>query len=1004
MVHVQRAYRFGIYVLVGCCCLAGWSSASFGKGEPAENFIKRLRAGKYFDLAITYLDRLEKYPGVNKKILSAIDLEKAQTYIDAAISSGTSKDRDAYFLKAQGSLSEFLKNKDHERITEAQMQLGKLQMVRSAQLLIGDPDEEAKAGARASLTSASDTFDLVITDLKAKLTEMRKVQIDKKKEPEKAALRDLYQFHYLEAQVNSAETRLQAAMTFDDPAKDGKELLQEAETRFSDLSKKYSKYLHGAKALLHLGDIYTLLGEKDKALDSYLRMLEGAENDDLRDAKYKAAAGLIDLRMSAEPPEFQKAIDRTAGMVKTLRLNEKRLPSVQRLRVSLAKAYLTKSKNKELKPTEIKRAESDGRQLLVAASKIGGEHRAEAKELLSSMGIESEETAALPTAEPPKSIDDALEKTGKLLEASENIRQSLTLLQQQEQTPALQQQIKDLESEIDKTRVVGIQILRGGLAMANLRSDRKKLNQLRQYLAFLVFQRKDYRDAAVVGEFLARNAPGTELGLRGGLISLNSLQLLLNEVPESDNEGLMAKLDTLSSYLVSTWPNDPKAAAGETMRIRLLLQKDRFDEARDLINKLKDGPEKSSLLRLLGQLLWNQSISLRRSEDAAGANKALKNGLDDLKRGLDGIAGALVNPDALQAALVLTKMHRKLGDETNALATLDNEKYGPIPLVAKIGAPNPNFKGDLYATELKALVGVMIAKEGDIDPLMKRTDATMTNLRAAFQGPDADKKLTATYRLLASDVKKELDAAGPAKKTKLISVFRLLLERIAGSTNDKSTLLWVAQTLVDMGKAAMPANAVKASVDPAKALLTTAKSTFERVLAGSTLATQFQYANCNRLLGNYTDALDTLEDILSQKPTMLDAQKEGALCYEYYAGESEPKRAVKIYRAAISGGRPNAKRENTIWGWGKISQLTSSKAQYQDQFFDARYHIALCRFMQGQKSKDKKMTEQAIKDVRDVEVRYPTLGGPKMRTKFDSLLKAIQKEAGQQQTGLKPLK
>ena len=122
----------------------------------------------------------------------------------------------------------------------------------------------------------------------------------------------------------------------------------------------------------------------------------------------------------------------------------------------------------------------------------------------------------------------------------------------------------------------------------------------------------------------------------------------------------MAKLDTLSSYLVSTWPNDPKAAAGETMRIRLLLQKDRFDEARDLINKLKDGPEKSSLLRLLGQLLWNQSISLRRSEDAAGASKALKNGLDDLKRGLDGIAGALVNPDALQAALAVSYTHLTL--------------------------------------------------------------------------------------------------------------------------------------------------------------------------------------------------------------------------------------------------------------------------------------------------------------------------------------------------------
>ena len=86
-------------------------------GEPAEEFLKRLRAARYFDTAILYLDRLDQYPGIDPELTKAIALEKAQTYIDAAGSSRSGDARDNFLKQAEEQLSEFLKQSSHPRIS-----------------------------------------------------------------------------------------------------------------------------------------------------------------------------------------------------------------------------------------------------------------------------------------------------------------------------------------------------------------------------------------------------------------------------------------------------------------------------------------------------------------------------------------------------------------------------------------------------------------------------------------------------------------------------------------------------------------------------------------------------------------------------------------------------------------------------------------------------------------------------------------------------------------------
>ena len=339
-----------------------------------------------------------------------------------------------------------------------------------------------------------------------------------------------------------------------------------------------------------------------------------------------------------------------------------------------------------------------------------------------------------------------------------------------------------------------------------------------------------------------------------------------------------------------------------------------------------------------------------------------------------------------------------------ALEVLDHPTYGPIKLLLSQGPPNDRFEGDLYGTELQVLVQLMIDPNQDPAKLLGRATSTMGKLRNSFTGADGQARLSSTYMRMAGSIRDQLDSASPSRREKLIGAFRVFLNRIAETTNDQDTLSWVGQTLMQMGESAMLPTDNKAAGQAAE-LIQSAADTFHGLLDDDqeeSLALQYQLARCQRLLGNYKAAIDGLAAILAAKPMMLDAQTEAAMAYEKWAGEVAPKFAANAYKAALSGGRPSANGKNVIWGWGQISQLTSGKEQYRDRFFEARYHVASCRFLMGKALGSNEVMQRAVTDITQVASLYPGLGGPEMRRKFDSLMKEIQRTLGQQATGLPP--
>ncbi len=975
------------------------TSQVFAAGEPAKDFVKQLRAAQYFDTALAYLDRISEYPGVSEDFLDAIPLERAQTYIELAISSRNGDKRNESFRLAEAEITSFLKQEGHPRLSEARLKLGKLQLVRATQLMAVEPDEATRSEAAQSYLAASKTFDAIVEDLREKLKQMAGA---KAPGPDAKALRDRYRGEFLQAMNSAAESRRLAAGTYNDPGKDGKELLEQALKSFVELSENYGRYAQGAIATLQRGQVEEQLGQKEKALDSYLRMLEQPDADALRDAKYQALNGIIRLGLEKSPPNYQMGIDRGEPLEKEIRPNERTASAVQDLRIALAKAYLLRSKDTEKvkKPVERKRAEARARELLNTASRIPGTQSEQAIALLADLGIDREAPVEMPQAEQPESLRDAFESARELQAAMDQLESTIAVLDKVDATADEKSQLEEVNKQLVENRLLAIQYLQRGLSLVELASDLELVNQSRQYLAFLLFKSKHYRDATVVGLFLARNAPGSEAGLSGGLVALNALQLLL--VEDSGNNAASGQLASLADFMLKYWPDNSKAALAQGVIIKIALREGKWDEAQTRISAMPEGEERGSFMRLLGVLLWNEYIKARSAGDDAKAQEYLEKARVRVAEGLAAIDGNLAGIEAGKAALVLMKINLRMKNIDAASSVMENETYGPTALIERLGNAGQSFESDTYSTELQVLVQRMAASPGDADALLKRAMSVMDKLRRSVVGPDAQKKLTAIFIRASREIRDSLDAStGPAKQA-LVSAFRAFLDQIAQTTKDTATLQWVGQTLVDLAETSMPPGATKATGQSAE-LLKVAVSTFERVKAGSSdvpLQVEFQLATAQRMLGNYGDAVKSYAAILSKKPMMLDAQVDAALAYEQWAQIVPEKYTVAAFQKALNGAKPDAKGKNLIWGWGKVSLLTNGKPQYQDMFFNARYHVALCRYRAGKKSNSKKLMEKAKSDITTVHALYPAMGGQAHYLKFNKLLKQIETDLGQSAQGL----
>jgi hypothetical protein len=163
-----------------------------------------------------------------------------------------------------------------------------------------------------------------------------------------------------------------------------------------------------------------------------------------------------------------------------------------------------------------------------------------------------------------------------------------------------------------------------------------------------------------------------------------------------------------------------------------------------------------------------------------------------------------------------------------------------------------------------------------------------------------------------------------------------------------------------------------------------------------------QLAECLRRLGRYESAADAIMEILKVQSNLLDPQREIAVIYQTW-GEENP----NAYLFAIRGGSPlEPKGESIVWGWGGIARRASSDDSDLNLFHEARYNVAICRFLLAMSKSGQERTDllnQAEQDITILHKLYPEMGGPDRLEQYDTLLRKIRRNLGAKEQGLQQL-
>jgi len=173
----------------------------------------------------------------------------------------------------------------------------------------------------------------------------------------------------------------------------------------------------------------------------------------------------------------------------------------------------------------------------------------------------------------------------------------------------------------------------------------------------------------------------------------------------------------------------------------------------------------------------------------------------------------------------------------------------------------------------------------------------------------------------------------------------------------------------------------------------------------SILAAKMQLGESYRALGQFKEALDTFAEILKEKESSLSVQRAAAYTYQDWGEAENPE---WLERAIHGGYKDRSTGRNLVWGWLKISQVASRAAQndakYRDVFYEARIHVARCRYLTAMKRSGQARQQDLAKakqSIQSLAQLYPDLGGERWRSEFDALLKQIQAAAGQKPAGLR---
>ena len=579
------------------------------------------------------------------------------------------------------------------------------------------------------------------------------------------------------------------------------------------------------------------------------------------------------------------------------------------------------------------------------------------------------------------------------------------------------------------------------LDFAGVESTIDQLQGIYYYLCFLEYRDGNLYESAMYGEYLARNYPNTPAAEACTGICLSVFQTLYaNSLPD-DRDFERDRIIGIGQFAIQTWPNGKVANDARRKLISYMLEDKRYQDAKQLALEIPEGSELRVECEMrLGRSMWFRyrvlDYQLRKKITAGGTNAETDTERDQLDQMRTEAGQFLISafkylPEdseidryTVEGSLAISQYFVDIGNMPEAKTSLEHPRYGMVTLV-KAGHPHASTAKvveDTYSMALSANIGSLATATAEqTNAIIAASREIMTALNEAVSGQEGgQRRLVSRYYTLARQLERQLkEAESTEQKQALASGFETFLNEVGNTATDFSTQHWLGETFKGLGSGFEGADGSVSAV--AKKYYEKSIQQFESILQKGTedpkwvneqdrlskgylLQVNSRIAELKSKLGSYSDALNSFSQILQVNEMRLDIQVAAANVYMQWGSQlqvTDKTNASKQFVAAIGGGFPKADEVtgNIVWGWKKIAKLTQGNAKFREEFFEARYNLALARYQYAKlrTSEKPKYLGYAEQEIKNTQLIVKDLGNWKPR--FEALLKQVQKDLKKPQVG-----
>jgi tetratricopeptide (TPR) repeat protein len=1012
--------------------------------ERVQDFLAALREEGFYDTALLYLDSLPDNPLTPDSFRELIPYERGITLIQAA---GAERDMAAVEAKltaARVSLDTFLRtNPDHPKADRARFQFGTLLMkwaeikVEKAQK---NNDPTLKAEAAELYDQARGIFEKAREAARSELAEIPQ-EINRVEQPEQYERRQELRLEYLDAWLSVAESWELKADTVPADAAERTKYLEQAAEQYGELYDNHSAWLIGLTARMYQGRVQMKLGNYDQALTYFTEDLLNLKDQPqtVRNLKLKTMLLAMDCWFRPPNPSYADAIARGTQLLSGRLPGEETDPDWLELQIKVAQAHAKFAEQlEEQDPNDrlIRDSLAAAKELAREVARAPSEYREAARELLVDLpgGMRAvSQTSEVEIGTFDEALNAGLEaisdaKTAEFL--LESVQERLNKETNPEYRKEFAAEAAGARENIAISNQKAREMFELALDLANAETPLDELNQVRYSLAYIYFTQGDYYESAALAEFVGRRNPESTWAQKAAQLTLASFWKLY-EATAANRDFASSHIVSIANYIVDTWPDAPEAADAINALIPFLIQKGELEKAKQYVDSIaEDSPQRGAAELRVGRAMWQsyvtgreevaeweaaldgasdaeattlkQRIAARKAELSQAQDMAisiLKSGADRIRR------TKKMDSSVVLALLTLANIYVESDQANQAIQLLEDPDIGVLPLVSS-GDPavaDARLVEETYRVTLSALVGAL-PSASDVSTrseLIDRIRQTMQDLKSAVgDSPGSERRLVGIFMQLASGLERQIRLLDRIEDRRLLSKgFESFLDQVRAESKDFGVLNWVAQSYSSLGEGLRGNKAVAAL---ARSFFQKSVETYDQILsqarrdkASQSVIRQLQInqATALRQAGKYKEAIALFTELLSEKQNVLSLQMEAAKTYQQWA--EIPGQAGR-YLNATRGGQKDDRGKMTIWGWGRLAQVTARYEQYRSTFYEARFNLALCKYKLARRRKDVSKRTKDLQDARrDIELTQRMFAGgmeATWRSKFDALLKEINRE------------